>query len=548
MASSSRLDGHRERRHLRDVQDLVGVGVADAGDEALVAQQPLDLRAPPGEQRAERLAGELVGQRVGAERGDAGHVLRVADEVGREPLLGAGLGEVEAGRRRRTGCAARSATCPGAARCWASASDQRSQPARARWKIRCTPSQSRSTNLPCRETASTGAPVSACGGGSKVFSTENDPSSTPVTASPTVRSARKSTSAWTSGSSGTAPKSGRRVRHGRGELAHSATACHRCDHEAMTTEAAPARAAAAEVAQRPARPRHHRPGQRDRPARRHDRQRRPPDDRARPRRRPRRAPVGGQRLRPDAGRVHPARRLAGRPVRATRDVCRGRGRLRRRLGALRPVAHRRGARRRPSRPGTVRRPAGAGQPRDPAGVVPPRRPDGRDRRVDRAAGRRVGVRPGRRRLARRARLEVGLLAQRAARRGGRRARAEVRTRVTEPVGQQAHRPHRHHPRRRRAGRAHLRADRPVRRRQRRAPWSSAWSGCSPSPASPGPRSHAQRADGPAHRSSPTGSSRRSTSSRCSSTPGCRPRCCSSCSSCRRWRAGRRSRPAPRPCP
>ena len=35
-----------ERRHLRGVQDLVGVCVADPGDGRLIAQNALDLRAP----------------------------------------------------------------------------------------------------------------------------------------------------------------------------------------------------------------------------------------------------------------------------------------------------------------------------------------------------------------------------------------------------------------------------------------------------------------------------------------------------------------------
>ena len=46
-SSSSAVEavGRLERRHLRGVQDLVAVGVADAGDGALVAQHALDLRA-----------------------------------------------------------------------------------------------------------------------------------------------------------------------------------------------------------------------------------------------------------------------------------------------------------------------------------------------------------------------------------------------------------------------------------------------------------------------------------------------------------------------
>ena len=46
---------------------------------------------------AEPVDREVVGERVRAEAGDAGHVLRVADDVGRQALAGAGLGDVEAG-------------------------------------------------------------------------------------------------------------------------------------------------------------------------------------------------------------------------------------------------------------------------------------------------------------------------------------------------------------------------------------------------------------------------------------------------------------------
>ncbi|MDT4864058.1 hypothetical protein FQZ97_988030 [compost metagenome] len=80
------------------MQDLVGVGVADAGDGALVAQDALELLAAGvGEDAGEPLGGEVVGERVGAEAGDAGDVERVADQVERQGLLGAGLGDVETG-------------------------------------------------------------------------------------------------------------------------------------------------------------------------------------------------------------------------------------------------------------------------------------------------------------------------------------------------------------------------------------------------------------------------------------------------------------------
>ena len=70
--------------------------------------------------------------------------------------------------------------------------------------MRCVPPQSKSMNLPCRVTDSTGAPIKASGGGLKVFRTVIDPSSTPTTANPVVRERKNSTSACTSGNSGIA--------------------------------------------------------------------------------------------------------------------------------------------------------------------------------------------------------------------------------------------------------------------------------------------------------------------------------------------------------
>ena len=70
----SECPGDGEGADLRHVEDLVGVGVADAGDELLVAQQPLDLGAAAGEHLAEPLEAEVVGERVGPEPRDAGHL------------------------------------------------------------------------------------------------------------------------------------------------------------------------------------------------------------------------------------------------------------------------------------------------------------------------------------------------------------------------------------------------------------------------------------------------------------------------------------------
>ena len=63
---------------LRGVQDLVGVGVADAGDGALVAQHALDLRAARRREDVARTRSRVKAsvERVGAEPGDARHVLR----------------------------------------------------------------------------------------------------------------------------------------------------------------------------------------------------------------------------------------------------------------------------------------------------------------------------------------------------------------------------------------------------------------------------------------------------------------------------------------
>ncbi len=86
----------RERAHPRGVQDLVGVGVADPGDLALVAQQALDLLVAGGREGGEPLDGELLGERVDAERGDGRHVEWVGDDMHRQPLACAVLAEVEA--------------------------------------------------------------------------------------------------------------------------------------------------------------------------------------------------------------------------------------------------------------------------------------------------------------------------------------------------------------------------------------------------------------------------------------------------------------------
>ena len=83
-------------RHLRRVQDLVGVGVADPRDRRLVAQHALDLGAAAIQQPGQRVAREGGIERVGSESCDAGHVGGVSHDVYRQRLLGSRLSEVEA--------------------------------------------------------------------------------------------------------------------------------------------------------------------------------------------------------------------------------------------------------------------------------------------------------------------------------------------------------------------------------------------------------------------------------------------------------------------
>ena len=83
--------GGLERRHPRRVQQLVGVGVADAGDGALVAQHALDLRAA-GASAGSRASTSMVNSSAsgsGPSRAMPGTSQRVADDVHRQALLGA---------------------------------------------------------------------------------------------------------------------------------------------------------------------------------------------------------------------------------------------------------------------------------------------------------------------------------------------------------------------------------------------------------------------------------------------------------------------------
>ena len=108
-----------------------------------------------------------------------GHVGGVADDVDRQALLGAGLGDVEAGPVVEVRRARRAATwCSAWAGSAGTSSRQRTQPARARCITRCRPEALMSRNLPCRVTSSTRVPSSADSGGSKVFSALNAAMST----------------------------------------------------------------------------------------------------------------------------------------------------------------------------------------------------------------------------------------------------------------------------------------------------------------------------------------------------------------------------------
>src|SRR6185312_5415324 len=94
---------------------------------------------------------------------------------------------------------------PGLSGAAASLSDQRSQPARDRWVMRCSSPACRPRYLPHRLAPVTSRPYSAVVGGSKVLSTERADTSTRLTGRPTACRRRWSASASTSGSSGMNP-------------------------------------------------------------------------------------------------------------------------------------------------------------------------------------------------------------------------------------------------------------------------------------------------------------------------------------------------------
>ena len=128
-------------------------------EHRLVGEHALELRALAAQQgRRGRPARPRSAS--GPRRAMPGHLQRVAHQVDGQPLLGAGLGQVEAAERpgplrRSPGSAPGAAGTPaargpGLGGAGESLSRHCSQPPRDRWVIRCRPSTSRSRNLPYR--------------------------------------------------------------------------------------------------------------------------------------------------------------------------------------------------------------------------------------------------------------------------------------------------------------------------------------------------------------------------------------------------------------
>ena len=67
-------------RDLRRMQDLVGVGVADAGERFLLLQHGLDLLAPSDDGAVEVRPRERRVGGVGPELGDGRHFARIVDD------------------------------------------------------------------------------------------------------------------------------------------------------------------------------------------------------------------------------------------------------------------------------------------------------------------------------------------------------------------------------------------------------------------------------------------------------------------------------------
>ena len=80
------------------MQDLVTVGVPDAGDDALAPQEALDLLGTGTEDLRQGIDVEPRTERVRSERRDPGHVVRIPDHIDRHALFRAGLRQIHAER------------------------------------------------------------------------------------------------------------------------------------------------------------------------------------------------------------------------------------------------------------------------------------------------------------------------------------------------------------------------------------------------------------------------------------------------------------------
>ena len=140
----------RERREPRAVQDLVGVGVADAAEEARIGERALERVV-----LARRRARERVARRRRAPRGRRGRAPRAPSRprtrCSDARRLRARLGERSACRASNSN--ARQRACAGG---FAPGARQRRRPAIIRWMTRkSSPSSARTMRLPSRSTPTT---------------------------------------------------------------------------------------------------------------------------------------------------------------------------------------------------------------------------------------------------------------------------------------------------------------------------------------------------------------------------------------------------------
>ena len=75
--------------------DLVGIDLADAGDDVLVHEHMLELGGPAGKSVREVVAGEVVGEGLGAVAREVGHLVYVVAGAGDECAEGALIEEAE---------------------------------------------------------------------------------------------------------------------------------------------------------------------------------------------------------------------------------------------------------------------------------------------------------------------------------------------------------------------------------------------------------------------------------------------------------------------